>query len=391
MVVKRSFEELPPEIQTEILLRLPLKTLVKCICASKTWASRIRTKEFKNDYLSRSVQRPRMMFLVYQPRYRRSSEVLFQSVYEEEEPLLSSGQEHVLLSQDRGYVASPLVRGLICLREKKNVIIFNPGTNKCHHLPEIPVPIERGIMLFLGYDELTDVYKVLCIAVWETRKRSKRVKEQGIFTMGLDEVAWRRITCEHDQYDPVPNREGLCTGGVLYYRAWSDSGKGMMMRFNVRSEEFSVIELPGHGWDLMNNNDRRGWELVNYNGAVALVDGSGFSHGVVNESSGNKVFHIFVRNEVRGNWSREPIEIPRFREAVASPKVYFFRGTTKTRKLVFLVKDLLPKINGKRSVCVVCYDPIPKTRDLRRFKIEGGEESHCVRIYLDHVDTPIFI
>lgn len=394
-MVNTSFEALPIEIQTEIMSRLPLKALMICICTSKKWASLIRTKAFTDLYLQRSTTRPRVMFLVFQTLFNPiRDEVLFQSVYQEEEPLLSSGQQQVRFEQ-RGYEPSQPVQGLICLYKKnREVMIFNPGTNKSLPLPVIPVPKKRApITIFFGYDRVTDVYKVLCIADCETRRRSKVTKEQHIFTMGSNEAAWRRITCEH-QHSPAINGQGPCIEGVLYYRARSSNGKGLVMSFNVRSEEFGVIELHEdvnieHAWDLMNYNNERGWELVNYNGAVALVDDSDFSHGVVNELNGSKVFHIWVMNKTTRTWSKDPIEIPRWRETVENPKVYFFRGTTRTGKLVFTVKHFLPKIDGKRTLFVVYYDP--DTRDIRRFKVEGGDEGHCVRFYLDHVDTPMII
>ncbi|XP_010468054.1 PREDICTED: putative F-box protein At1g70960 [Camelina sativa] len=397
-VIETSFEALPLEIQTEILSRLPLKTLMKCICTSKKWASLIRTKEFINLYMSRSTTKPRLFFTIYQYNIttsskpsRNISEVLFQSVYHEEEPLLSSGQQQVLLSPDLGYEASSPVRGLICHRLNTEFMIFNPGTNKSQHLAEIPLPNKSApLRFFFGYDELTDVYKVLCVA--EVTK-----EEQHVFTIGTNEAAWRQITCEH-QHSPTPTAQGLCKEGVLYYRARSSTGRGLVMMFNVRSEEFSVSELPEdmnieNGWDVSNCRDPRGWELVKYiNGAdraVALVDDSQFSHEVVYEWNWNKVFHIWVRNEVAGTWSRIRIEIPFYKKTVDVPTLYFFRGTTRTGKLVFSMKHFLPKIDGKISIYVYYYDP--ETKDLRQYKIQGGEKGHCLRFYLDHVDTPMLI
>ncbi|XP_010474271.1 PREDICTED: putative F-box protein At1g70960 [Camelina sativa] len=246
-------------------------------------------------------------------------------------------------------------------------MIFNPGTNKDKHLAEIPLPNKSAaLMFFFGYDELTDVYKVLCIA--EVTK-----DEQHIFTIGTNEAAWRLITCEH-QHSPTPTAQGLCKEGVLYYRARSSTGRGLVMMFNVRSEEFSVTELSEdmmnieNGWDVSGCMDDLGWELVNYNRAVALVDDSQFSGDVLYKWNWDKVFHIWVRNEVAGTWSRNDIEIPLFKKIVDEPMLYFFRGTTRTGKLVFSMKHYLPYKYGKRSLCVYYYDP--KTKDLRRFKIQ---------------------
>ncbi|XP_010474257.1 PREDICTED: putative F-box protein At1g70960 [Camelina sativa] len=269
-------------------------------------------------------------------------------------------------------------------------MIFNPGANKSQHLAEIPVPNKSApLRFFFGYDELTDVYKVLCLA--EVTK-----EEQHVFTIGMNEAAWRRITCEH-HHSPTPTAQGLCREGVLYYRARSSTGRGLVMMFNVRSEEFSVIELHAdmnieNGWDVSDCGDDRGWELVNYNGAVALVDDSQFSYMELEfkyEWNWNKVFHIWVRNEVAGTWSRNRIEIPFYKIIVDEPTLYFLRGTTRTGKLVFSMKRYLPYQYAKISLYVYYYDP--KTKDLRGFKIQGVEKGHCLRCYLDNVDTPMLI
>ncbi|CAH8257828.1 unnamed protein product [Arabidopsis lyrata] len=48
-----NFDTLPEHLQMEILLRLPLQSLGKCLCVSKQWASLIRSQEFRDLYSSR--------------------------------------------------------------------------------------------------------------------------------------------------------------------------------------------------------------------------------------------------------------------------------------------------------------------------------------------------
>lgn len=46
-------ETVPEDIyKLEILVRMPLKSLVECICVSKKWATIIRGKHFKHLYLN---------------------------------------------------------------------------------------------------------------------------------------------------------------------------------------------------------------------------------------------------------------------------------------------------------------------------------------------------
>ncbi|KAG7586169.1 F-box-like domain superfamily [Arabidopsis thaliana x Arabidopsis arenosa] len=81
-----SFETLPQDLQMEILSRLPLKILGKCICVSKKWASLIRGEDFKRFYLSRSMKRPRVMFMArrYTSEPPEPEMWWFHSVYQEQ-------------------------------------------------------------------------------------------------------------------------------------------------------------------------------------------------------------------------------------------------------------------------------------------------------------------
>ncbi|KAG7536378.1 F-box domain, partial [Arabidopsis suecica] len=48
-----NFDTLPEDLQKEILLRLPLKSLGVCLCVSKQWRSLIGSQEFRDLYSSR--------------------------------------------------------------------------------------------------------------------------------------------------------------------------------------------------------------------------------------------------------------------------------------------------------------------------------------------------
>ncbi|CAH8257388.1 unnamed protein product [Arabidopsis lyrata] len=72
----------------------------------------------------------------------------------------------------------------------------------------------------------------------------------------MGEKSWRPITFKDGH---SLETEGLFKGGVLYYAAdlYSDSTR-VIMSFNVRSEDFSVLELPKDvdfsiGWNLVNS------------------------------------------------------------------------------------------------------------------------------------------
>ncbi|XP_010511713.1 PREDICTED: putative F-box protein At1g70960 [Camelina sativa] len=388
-----SFETLPLDLQMDILSRLPLKSLVKCIVISKQWASLIRGEDFKNLYLRRSSTRPRLMFWVkrslphppehealwYHSVYdqeeklmysRYDKEVLCHSVYQEEEPLLSSGQQQLRIPREpMGSRVSQPVRGLICLQLNTKFVICNPGTKMFRTLPEIQANERKTIDSFFGYDEASKVFKVLCVTWW---KQSRRYQ---ICTVGSGGETWRRIKCKRDH---EPYTEGLFKGGVLYYGAHdTNSDKSLIMCFNLTSENFSVIDLP-----KQINFTRRGWDVVNYNGKIAVSI-------MVDEYTG--LLRIWARNEI-GVWLKEDIVVSgwketienrRWIETVENRRWFRFIGTIGTKELVFAPDSFVDE-----APTVLYYNT--ETQKLRRFKIEhlfNGPPLIGFCTFLDHVDS----
>ncbi|EOA28720.1 hypothetical protein CARUB_v10024949mg [Capsella rubella] len=232
-----------------------------------------------------------------------TSEVLFHYVYQEEKPLLSFGQQQLRISLDstNSHISQP-IRGMICLRLQTKVAICNPGTKKFQTLPDIQAHKDAVVTSFLGYDEATKVFKVLCVTMLHNIEPSLRAYDYQVLTVELGEEpssSWRRITCTKDHQ---PETQGLCKGGILYYGARSTSHEPLVMKFDVRSEEFTVIEFP----DLHISTY---WNFVIYNGKIALVNDSDFLDGIVNEPNGDIVFHIWVRDETAREWQRTHVEI----------------------------------------------------------------------------------
>lgn len=355
-----GIEALPSDTQMEILLHLPPKSLGRCICVSKKWASMIREKQFRDLYFLRSMTRPRMMFTCK----LSERDVYVHSVHQAEEPLLSSGKRRMHVSLK--YVdMSQSIRGLICLRNGYKFALWNPAINKLLTLPKIRAPRELATTTsFFGYDEATDVHKVLCMTMFVYDGPYSRAKEHQVLTVG---GSWRRIRCKHRHY---PVTDGLCKGGVLYYGATSGrENKSLVMSFNISSEEFSVDDLPE---EVKFGNICHFWKLVNFNGEVALV----------HDYYVNGVVRMWVRNGVSGEWRRNFVEIPHWREIVGDVK-FSFRGTVGSGELVFTANVL-----RDRSLFVLYYNRV--TQNLKRwFMAEGGDVGRLrfVETFLDHVDS----
>ncbi|EOA34186.1 hypothetical protein CARUB_v10021696mg [Capsella rubella] len=380
------------DLQKHIMSFFTLKSLAKCICVSKQWASLIRGEDFAKVYLNRSIDRPRLMFMVgrfasdppepqmswfynvYKElkrapgKYDVETEALFHSVYQKEEPLLLSGQQQLRIPFEpfTCSVTRP-IQGLIYLQLRTKSAICNPGAKTFRTLPEIKADPKTVIKSFLGYDKATDVFKVLCITC-RSGVFVNPIRTYQVCTIRFNagEESWRPIRCA---YDHSPSTEGLFIDGVLYYEAerYSDKAR-VIMSFNVMSEEFSVIELSEQ---VRSDNS---WHLVNYNEKIALPQ------PVDNKSRG---LQMWVRDEM-GVWSLRSIRIPPWKKAIGCKRLYFRGNIHGTNELVFTENGCLGHLIP--SVIHVLLYNTEKPNLIRKIDVEKLDGDNA-ETFVDHVDS----
>ncbi|ESQ44747.1 hypothetical protein EUTSA_v10003391mg [Eutrema salsugineum] len=353
--VKDYSLSLPVDLIIQILTKLPPRSVSKLICLSKFWSSIIQGKHFAHLYITRSSTRPLLLFQFFcraTQFYRCSSQ---------ENP----SSDHIINPKNiPGHIISTPFRGLICVRDYDNkLLVGNPSTGQFLALPGG----QTGSILF-GYDPVTDLYKVLSTS---TRKDV----QHRVFTLGAQQ-AWRSIHCKYPHY--CTRSQGICKNGVVYYGAYSlDDERFVLVCFDLRFEEFSLITLP-EGVQIKRDDD---FEIVNYNGKIALVD-----------DSTNGKFDLWVLMDVnKQEWTNISVLVPCWEELVGNTVFgnnlkFCCRGTISTGELIFG-----PCFYPYRYF-IVCYDP--KEDKARRYDfLENCSVEFITRktIFLDHVESPMFL
>ncbi|WZZ30024.1 hypothetical protein YC2023_013425 [Brassica napus] len=111
------------------------------------------------------------------------------------------------------------------------VMVANPSTGQLLTLPRVKTN-RRGVLSFLGYDPVNDVYKVLCMTVLQVhQRRGSRVvsEEHQVYTLGVGQRKWRMV-------------------------------ESALISFDLISEEFNVIKVPEDNLCI-----------VNYTGKLAIA------------------------------------------------------------------------------------------------------------------------
>ncbi|VYS71198.1 unnamed protein product [Arabidopsis thaliana] len=242
--------EIPLDLLIEILTKLPAKSLMTFKCVSKLWSSLIRSRFFSNCYLTVKTPRrpPRLYMSLVDHLLCNSLEVCH---YPCESVLLSSSSSAESLEQDltiagMGGRNMVVLRGLILYVVCRRGSICNPTTRQSVTLPAVKSNILaqkshwNSLLYFFGYDPVLDQYKVVCTVALFSKRLKRITSEHWVFVLEPG-GSWKRI--EFDQ-PHLPTRLGLCVNGVIYYLASTWKRRDIVVSFDVRSEEFSMIQGP---------------------------------------------------------------------------------------------------------------------------------------------------
>ncbi|KAL8110243.1 putative F-box protein At1g47790 [Apium graveolens] len=151
---KPAAAELPEEVVLrEILTRLPIKSVGRFKCVSKSWLSLISDPQFVKQHLNLSTtQNPDDYDCLI---VQKNDKIVILSRYKETSALLSVSRF--------GLIGS--VRGLVCLSYGNNFSLWNPAI---HQSKEFSIPPRRPrhswYPIGFGFDPISDNYKVVVLS-----------------------------------------------------------------------------------------------------------------------------------------------------------------------------------------------------------------------------------
>ncbi|KAL0695969.1 hypothetical protein Bca4012_063149 [Brassica carinata] len=255
-------EALPIDLISEILKRLPAKTIALCRRVSKEWDSLLSSPPFTKSFLTVSSTRPQLLVTFeFQGKWHFFSSP--QHHFDETVSVVAPDY-HMGISGEWYKEICLSANGFVYLYEKQMLkgkmeripVLCNPSTGQ-----QIPLPKVRAknneLRCFLGYDPIEKQFKVFCMTV--TKYRSQRnSREHHVLTLGKGNPSWRKIDCELPHF-PQNYRKGVCINGILYYAAHNNF-TDMIACFDVKSENFRSIQI-----------DYNFWTLINYKGKLGVL------------------------------------------------------------------------------------------------------------------------
>ncbi|CAK7329221.1 unnamed protein product [Dovyalis caffra] len=241
--------ELPSEIISDILSRLPVKCLVRFKCVSKTWRSLISHPEFAKMHLKRTKEDNNVnhhkIFLSTNP---------FPCIFDPEE--YCDGDCNLLTTQLHFPIAHPeynyifilgSCNGLVCgLFESDPLIhIWNPSTRESKEVA-LPNYLDACECFYgFGYDSQLDDYKIIVGSMCTSPNRHGSKIETKVEVFTLKSNSWR--TVQDLCFSVLLGGPGALANGVLHWLVTQDSGRPTaMVSFDLVEEKFQeMVPLRG--------------------------------------------------------------------------------------------------------------------------------------------------
>ncbi|XP_059310639.1 F-box/kelch-repeat protein At3g06240-like [Lycium ferocissimum] len=246
-----SLPVLPPELTSEILLRLPVKTLLKMRCVSKSMLSLISSHQFIRNHLKLSANNQEFTYhrLLFRNFEFDNNSLTFYTY-----PLYPTKYEvpqHIPTELDFScedtfgdrYRILGSCDGLFCIsRDFEDLFIWNPSTRKLKELPPSGINVPRtdsfdDISYGFGYTELQSDYKVVEIV------GSQHNNSYDVSVYSLRSNSWKRI----QEYPNIIlwDHSGKFLNGKIHWIAGDRvGGVRFISSFNLADETFGNVALP---------------------------------------------------------------------------------------------------------------------------------------------------
>ncbi|CAB4294076.1 unnamed protein product [Prunus armeniaca] len=233
---------IPEEILIDILLRLPVKSLVRFMCVCKSWSNLIESSSFIGRHLNRNVKNHGLTFLVglecteVKPKIRHS--------------IFSNETFKATCLDMGGFGLYGSSNGLVCLSCKSldldcPVTICNPSIMKFVRLPvtnvSCPPKYQYRCVLTFGFNSRLNDYKVVRLV---TFTRGKKCNEVEVYSLSTN--SWKSIGVIPPWIYSLGWHSGhAVSDGIAYWiMGQGEDDSFHLVSFDTGSEVFEQVLLP---------------------------------------------------------------------------------------------------------------------------------------------------
>jgi F-box interacting protein len=254
---------LPQELHIDILVRLPVKSLLRFQCVSKSWKSLIRSTDFISMHTKHNESTNNYAHLVHGCLYRtgKKEEKDFRCKLQQFDNFFCEFQKIEFPSQTEDICFGEVLecKGLLLLTNRsvfdgdrfEPFILWNPAARMSMALPTpcIDIPNHNYYTHGFGFDDKSNDYKVLRMVYGHNGRTMAELFK-------LRTGAWESVSAIDDLHYVIPETEDTrplqafvngATHWVGYHSRfkWNAGSEELVaLLFHMSDEEFRVMKLP---------------------------------------------------------------------------------------------------------------------------------------------------
>ncbi|WMV57392.1 hypothetical protein MTR67_050777 [Solanum verrucosum] len=241
----------PEEIIVDILIRLPVPSLLRFKCASKFWKTIISDQYFKVKHYNYAKNNKKILITGLSQIPEAGTHISYYcSSLSSSQPLqnLCCPSNH----KPCNYIILCCCDGLalLCCRRGDH-LLWNPSTNESVQLPNHEITSLFGSTYGLGYDSISDDYKILRVEhMVNGRGRPSKI-------LALKSGSWRKIGNHPRGFRNkiIPCKNSLpFVRGAFHWLSKDSLLKYIMISFNISNEVYGEISLPEEIYNTFNVN-----------------------------------------------------------------------------------------------------------------------------------------
>ncbi|XP_054785764.1 F-box/kelch-repeat protein At3g06240-like [Prosopis cineraria] len=231
-------DNLPRDLKLEILLHLPIKSLLGLKCTSKSWLSLISNPYFVKLHFQRSSQHPdRILYAV-------GSQMLsidFNASLHDDSAVVKLDLPFFKSHVDVDFMATSC-RGFVFLAptNEQKIFLLNPSTRVCKQIP-VPDPHNSIFLYGFCYDEFADDYLLVLASKY------KKLDPSSDFLLGFDVFSirtnsWQKhgnLIINHANVPTV----GFISNDAIHWIVRTPSAV-KMIAFDITTKNLREVPMP---------------------------------------------------------------------------------------------------------------------------------------------------
>ncbi|KAK7363683.1 hypothetical protein VNO77_05834 [Canavalia gladiata] len=243
---KKNMVVLPQDLIIRILLRLPVKSLVRFKCVSKSWLSLISDPDFALSHYELAAA-PAQKLLVIAPSVSEVRSRDLNASFHDDSASVELNLNLPFLQNYHGIIGS--CRGYLLFDCNSSMYLWNPSTGVHKQIPSSPIASNLNLtcsfLCGFGYDPSRDDYLVVQ-ASYEPNVVDV-VTRVEIFSLRANtwtEMEGTDLTYMNPSDDPIPRHGSLINGAIHWLAFRSDISVNVIVAFDLTERSFSEIPLP---------------------------------------------------------------------------------------------------------------------------------------------------